>query len=703
MSNALAGNGRMAPGLDTASAGLYTARARRRPLHGERPGDDGANIALLEARIRDEHARGAAAATRSAVLRSIEQLFPEPSDKGLAAALGAFWAAWADVALDPGDGSARATVLRRAESITAALRAMTRHLDGLERIVAADLRADIAVANTAATSVAALNARAAGDATTAQLLDTLATSVGAIAVADPDGTITATLSGTPVVTGLTVTPLQLSATHQICAGETPVVAPPSSAAARIRALVVTLPSCRQRLDETADALSAAVNELHRSGFDLRGRAGVDFFRGDGARGLSVALTDPAELAASSVADGSLDNGVARAAAALGSAGDGPDATYLALVGAVAFASAVARRQQMTQLAVINNVDTLKASVSGLSHGEKLSVVRTYQNALADSVRLLTSLDRESETPDRLPDDGRSQLRVTVESRGQHGQEDPQLAAFHLVTEQRRVFSDRQIRTPSDDPAGAVRALTTRARLVQHGCYTAAAAEALAWFASADAAYARILAAARRVRTLVVQALDTSEVDRPGAIGAIAGHVDAVRSDLLSIANTAHGRRPVFGGTTAGAVAYTADGDYCGTDEPVRVEIGPDGVVALTAPGPDIFGSRGGDLFTTIRDIAAVLRTAPTWAALSGALSALDDAVSGATAARSREAATAQQVRRALEVAATATTDLEAELAQLEGVDPDDLTMKAITANLTYQSALQTSAGLGQLSLVDFIG
>jgi len=180
-------------------------------------------------------------------------------------------------------------------------------------------------------------------------------------------------------------------------------------------------------------------------------------------------------------------------------------------------------------------------------------------------------------------------------------------------------------------------------------------------------------------------------------------VDALRDEVLSLANVTHGRRPVFGGTTAGQVAYSPSGRYCGTDEPVRLEIGPNESVALTGPGPAVFGRRGRDLFATIHDIAAVLRTTPTWAALSGALSALDDAVAGVTAASTRDADTAAHVRRALDVAARDTTELEAELARIEGVDPDDLTMKAITANLTYQSALQTSAGLGQLSLVDFIG
>src|SRR5205085_552918 len=68
------------------------------------------------------------------------------------------------------------------------------------------------------------------------------------------------------------------------------------------------PALQGSLDQLAAGLATALNSAHGSGFDLNGTRGTDFFAlpGSGgtgaAAGLTVAISDPALLAASS--DGS---------------------------------------------------------------------------------------------------------------------------------------------------------------------------------------------------------------------------------------------------------------------------------------------------------------------------------------------------------------------------------------------------------------
>jgi flagellin-like hook-associated protein FlgL len=103
----------------------------------------------------------------------------------------------------------------------------------------------------------------------------------------------------------------------------------------------------------------------------------------------------------------------------------------------------------------------------------------------------------------------------------------------------------------------------------------------------------------------------------------------------------------------------------------------------------------------LQDVVAVVRTDPSWLKLSTALSALDDAAARVTAARSTDTATYKRVQDALVDAAATVRALETELSSIEDVERADQVMKIVTANLTYQAAIQTSAGLGQVSLVDF--
>ncbi|HEY2273645.1 MAG TPA: flagellin, partial [Jatrophihabitantaceae bacterium] len=71
-------------------------------------------------------------------------------------------------------------------------------------------------------------------------------------------------------------------------------------------------------------------------------------------------------------------------------------------------------------------------------------------------------------------------------------------------------------------------------------------------------------------------------------------------------------------------------------------------------------------------------------------------------AQSTEGAAYQQVQRAQAVGTTEATALKTRLSGIEDVDLADLAVKVTTANTTYQAALQTTASIGQLSLLDFL-
>lgn len=293
------------------------------------------------------------------------------------------------------------------------------------------------------------------------------------------------------------------------------------------------------------------------------------------------------------------------------------------------------------------------------------------------------------------------MRITVASSSYTSLQGIQNAASRLAKAQQQLSSGQRILTPSDDPNGTVSALQLRGALGRSAQYQTGANDALAWLSTADSAYSQIVTTMQQARTLVVQALNTGANDATSN-GAIADQIDGLRSSLISLANTSYNGRPVFGGTTAGGVAYVADGSYAGDSGSVTRDVGPGTTVTVSAHGPDVFGSAGSDVFSALQQIATTIRTQPGSATLSGALGQLDTAIARVSTAQASEGATYQQVQLAQTTGTTRATALKTQLSGIEDADMADLAIRVTTANTTYQAALQTTARVGQLSLLDFL-
>jgi flagellar hook-associated protein 3 FlgL len=292
-------------------------------------------------------------------------------------------------------------------------------------------------------------------------------------------------------------------------------------------------------------------------------------------------------------------------------------------------------------------------------------------------------------------------RVTVSASSYNSLRNIESAASRLAKLQQQLSSGNQITTPSDDPSGTVRALRLHGELARNSQYRAGADDALAWLSSADNAYSQIVSVTQQARTLVVQALNTGANDTTANEG-IAQQIEAARTSLLTLANTTYNGRPIFGGTTAGGVAYDASGAYVGDTGAVTRGIGPGDTVTVGAVGTDVFGSGGTDLFAMLQNIADTVRTNPTSATLTASLGSLDAAIGQVSAAQASEGAAYQRVQLAQTSGTASATALTTRLTGIEDADLADLAVKVTTANTTYQAALQTTAGIGQLSLLDFL-
>ncbi len=386
------------------------------------------NDSVIDARDRVEHSRSALADTTATQLGSIEAIFPEPSNTGLAEQLNTFWNDWSAVANDPGSTAPRAVLLQDGATVASTLNAMSTSLSDVGAAASQSLGNDVDSANTAASALSKINSQiAVGNATGANvnplldqrdtLLGQLSSLVGGVATLNANGTANVTVGGQALVTAATssgsavlntiaVNPAAATPSTMVSVGGSAVTLGGGSAAASVNTLTTTLPQVQNQLDSVATALASAVNTAQSNGYDLSGSAGTPIYSvpvstgpGSVAAGIKVTMTDPTLIAASSTASasGNLDGGNALVVSGLGTQSGSADSVYQSLVGSVGAASKLAQQQQTTQDTVTSSVDTLRQSASGVNMDEEISNMLTLQHAYQASARVLNTMNSMLDT------------------------------------------------------------------------------------------------------------------------------------------------------------------------------------------------------------------------------------------------------------------------------------------------------------------
>jgi flagellar hook-associated protein 3 FlgL len=275
----------------------------------------------------------------------------------------------------------------------------------------------------------------------------------------------------------------------------------------------------------------------------------------------------------------------------------------------------------------------------------------------------------------------------------------QSTASRLADLQNQMSSGRQITKPSDSPTGTSTALGLRAQLKRLDQYQSNASDALGWMTTADTAYSSAVSQLQQVRTLVLRGLNTG-TGTATSNNILAGQVDQLRSSLLSLSNATYLGRPVFGGTTAGAVAFDASGTYVGDTGVVTRTVGADTSIDINQLGTDVFGPNGSNAFTLLDDISTKLRTNPS--ALTSDLSQLDGAMSQISSQQALAGAKFARIQDTQNVSSTNVIRLKSQLSDLQDIDLAEMAVRVSTADAAYQAALATTAKVRQNSLLDFL-
>ncbi len=298
----------------------------------------------------------------------------------------------------------------------------------------------------------------------------------------------------------------------------------------------------------------------------------------------------------------------------------------------------------------------------------------------------------------------STIRITQRLMVERSLTAMQTSAGRLARSQEQLSTGRLINRPSDSPAGANSAMRLREDLSAGAQHARNASDGLAWLGRTDNTMTSMLDSTRRARDLVVQGASTGSTG-PEARAALATELTQIRDSLLSLANTQHLGRPLFGGTTGDDTAFVTDGTgkvvFTGTTTDVVRTVGDGVQVAVNTAGPAAFGPDGSNVFDVLDEAIERLTVGPA-SDLGDSLEKLDTAMSRMRTALADVGTRYGRVESALASVNSTTIDTQAMLSEVENVDIAKAIVDLQMQEVAYQAALGATARVIQPSLLDFL-
>lgn len=284
--------------------------------------------------------------------------------------------------------------------------------------------------------------------------------------------------------------------------------------------------------------------------------------------------------------------------------------------------------------------------------------------------------------------------------------------------QTELATGRRILQPSDDPAGARRALSLKSSLQARERELANVDDALGWLNTADTQLQAVTGRLNRVRELATQGASTQS---PESRRALAVEVRQITEEIAGIANATHLDRPLFGGFGSGdqvakvAGVWQFPGNRQGgtpdqimrrvsDSEQVRVNVtaaewlGSE-VVGVDGNGDDIFGPV---LLNQLEQLATDLEAGAPAATMGNHVGSIQTASRRVADNLSQIGAATNRVDSAKARAVDLQLTLRTELSQVEDVDLAQGVMEMQVQQVAYEATLQALGKALPPSLVAFL-
>jgi flagellar hook-associated protein 3 FlgL len=242
----------------------------------------------------------------------------------------------------------------------------------------------------------------------------------------------------------------------------------------------------------------------------------------------------------------------------------------------------------------------------------------------------------------------------------------------------------------------------RAQMAADTQYSRNASDGLAALGQADSTLQSMSDQVRRARDLILQGKSTGSAG-PDARAALAAELTQIRESLLTMANTQHMGRSLFGGTSDSPAAYALNGaayEFVGDGNGVERTVGQGVSVDVNVAGPAAFGADPDNLFNVITDTIGHLTGDP--GQLGTDLDRLDAVANTMRTALADVGTRYGRVETAMSRLTDANLTSTTALSEVENVDIAKAVVDLQMQEVAYQAALGATARVLQPSLLDFL-
>lgn len=381
---------------------------------------------FVDLQIRKESLAQGRWEARQKALEQVELIVAEPSESGLRAALDGFWQSLEDLAQTPESDAARSVVRQQAVALTDLFRSTYGQLDELRSSVDQDIRTKVGEINVLASQVAALNVQItkaesmgnqANDLKDQRdlAINKLSKMVNLTVGAGPMGTVSLSIQGATLVELGTFRAMRaepdaanngmVRVTWETSGADVGLTGGELKGLLEIRD--GDLGRYMADLNTLASGLATEINTVHRAGYGLDGLSNRDFFAAnDGsatidAHNIAVSpgvAANPQWIAAASVANAPGDGSNALKMAAkldekvLSSNTIGLRDFYGSLISSIGVDANQASDMARNQTTLVDHLEQLGQSVSGVSLDEEMTNLIRYQQGYQAAARVMNTMD-----------------------------------------------------------------------------------------------------------------------------------------------------------------------------------------------------------------------------------------------------------------------------------------------------------------------
>lgn len=276
-----------------------------------------------------------------------------------------------------------------------------------------------------------------------------------------------------------------------------------------------------------------------------------------------------------------------------------------------------------------------------------------------------------------------------------------LSRFQELQDQ--ASDQKRIHKLSDAPSDAVTVLRYQAQQSDLAAYQRSADDASTWASNTDSTLQSAASLMQQSMTLATTAVN-------GAMGtdsraALADQIDAIRSQLVDLANTNVGGRALFAGLQNTAVTQVnGTWTFTGDSEAVNRQIGPASTVQVNADGAQIFGFSAGagqDVFSVLDKLSADIRSGDT-SAIATDQDNLKARYGNITTALGTVGALENKITTQQNLATSTIGTLQQQQSNLEDADLPSTILQLNQAQVAYEAALGATSKANLPSLISYL-